>query len=158
MDEKTKKTIKKIIEELLEKMGFSADVSLSETEEDSSILCDITTGDDSHFLIGQYGMNLQAIQHLARLMVRKNVPEEKIRFILDVNSYRQQKNQSVIEQARSTAQEAISQHRAVVMKPMSNYERRIVHLELLKNSEVSTESVGEGESRKIVVKPADMID
>ena len=158
MDEKTKKTIKKIIEELLEKMGFSADVSLSETEEDSSILCDITTGDDSHFLIGQYGMNLQAIQHLARLMVRKNVPEEKIRFILDVNSYRQQKNQSVIEQSRSTAQEAISQHRAVVMKPMSNYERRIVHLELLKNSEVSTESVGEGESRKIVVKPADMID
>ena len=158
MDEKTKNTIKKIIEELLEKMGFSADVSLSEIEEDSSVMCNITTGEDSHFLIGQYGMNLQAIQHLARLMVRKNVPEEKIRFILDVNSYRQQKNQSVIEQARSTAEEAIAQHRAVIMKPMSNYERRIVHLELLKNPEVSTESVGEGEDRKIVVKPADMID
>jgi spoIIIJ-associated protein len=44
------------------------------------------------------------------------------------------------------------------MKPMSNYERRIGHLELLKNPEVSTESVGEGEDRKIVVKPADMIE
>ena len=91
-------------------------------------------------------------------MVRKNVPGEKIRFILDVNSYRQQKNHSVIEQALNAADEAIAQHRAVIMKPMSNYERRIVHLELLKNSEVTTESIGEGEERKIVVKPADMID
>lgn len=158
MDEKTKDIIKKTIDELLLKMGFSAEVSLSETEEDSSIVCDITTGEDSHFLIGQYGMNLQAIQHIARLMVRKNVPEEKIRFILDVNSYRKQKNQSVIEQALAAAEEAVNQHRAVIMKPMSTYERRIVHLELLKNSTVSTESVGEGEDRKIVVKPSDMIE
>jgi len=158
MDEQTKNIIKKTIGELLEKMGFSANVSLSETEEDSSVMCNITTGEDSHFLIGQYGMNLQAIQHLARLMVRRNVPEEKIRFILDVNSYRQQKNQSVIEQARNVAEEAIAQHRAVIMKPMSNYERRIVHLELVKKPDVSTESVDEGEDRKIVLKPADMIE
>ena len=158
MDEKTKNTIKKIIEELLEKMGFSADVSLSEIEEDSSVMCNITTGEDSHFLIGQYGMNLQAIQHLARLMVRKNVPEEKIRFILDVNSYKQQRNQSIIEQAQIAANEAINQHRTIIMKPMSTYERRIVHMELSKNSKVSTESTGEGEERKIVVKPKDSIE
>jgi spoIIIJ-associated protein len=157
MDEQTKDTIKKTIEQLLEKMGFSAQVSVSASDEDDGIVCNITTDTDSHFLIGQRGTNLQAIQHLARLMVRKNIPE-KIRFTLDVNAYRQQKNQSVIEQAQLAANDAISQHRAVIMKPMSTYERRLVHMELSKNSKVSTESTGEGEERKIIVKPADLTE
>jgi spoIIIJ-associated protein len=157
MDEQTKELIKKTTEQLLEKMGFSAQVTVSDSQEDDSIVCNIKTDSDSNFLIGQYGANLQAVQHLARLIVRKNSPE-KIRFILDVNFYRQQKNQSVVEQARIASDEAIAGHRAVFMKPMSTYERRLVHLELSKNPQVSTESIGEGEERKIVVKPADMID
>jgi spoIIIJ-associated protein len=157
MDEQTKDVIKKTIEQLLEKMGFSAEVTVSISDEDDGIICNINTDTDSHFLIGQRGTNLQAVQHIARLMVRKNIPE-KIRFILDVNSYRQQKNQSVIEQAQIAAKDAISQHRAVIMKPMSTYERRLVHMELAKNSAISTESTGEGEERKIIVKPSDMIE
>ena len=157
MDQESKELIKQTIEKLLEKMGFSGQLTISETTEDESIICNITTDTDSHFLIGQHGVNLQALQHLARLMVRKQLPE-KIRFILDVNDYRQQKNQSVLEQALAAAQEAISQQRAISMKPMTTYERRIAHLELSKNSKVTTESVGEGENRKIVVKPAGLID
>lgn len=157
MENETKEIIKKTIVELLEKMGFSGDVSIVESSEEDSIVCNIATDNDSHFLIGQHGINLQAVQHLARLMVRKQVPD-KIRFVLDVNDYRQQKNQTVIQQALQAAEEAISQHRSVSMKPMSTYERRIAHLELSKDSRVSTESVGEGEDRKIVVKPANLID
>ena len=156
MEEQTKNTIKKTIQELLEKMGFPAEVEISESKEDESVVCNITTGADSNFLIGQHGINLQAVQHLARLMVRKSIPE-KIRFILDVNSYRQQKNQSVIQQAQTAVEEALSQHRSVIMRPMSNYERRIVHLELSKNPRISTESIGEGEERKVVIKPSDIL-
>ncbi|KKQ45183.1 MAG: Single-stranded nucleic acid binding R3H domain protein [Candidatus Moranbacteria bacterium GW2011_GWC2_37_8] len=157
MEKETKELIKKTIDELLEKMGFTGKVTVSESSEDDSIICNITTDVDSHFLIGQHGINLQAIQHLARLMVRKQIPE-KIRFILDVNDYRQQKNQSVIEQAIQAAQEAVSSHCSVAMKPMSTYERRLAHLELSKDTRVSTESVGEGEDRKIMVRPADLMD
>ncbi len=157
MDEKIKTVIKTTVEQLLEKMGFSGQVTFSDSQDDESFVCNITTENDSNFLIGQYGANLQAIQHLSRLIVRKSLPE-KIRFTLDVNFYRQQKNQSVIEQARAAADEALDQHRAIFLKPMSTYERRIVHLELSKNPQVSTESVGEGEERKIVVKPTSMID
>ncbi|HPX94092.1 MAG TPA: R3H domain-containing nucleic acid-binding protein [Candidatus Moranbacteria bacterium] len=156
MNEKTISTIKETVEEILEKMGFSASVAISQEKEDSGIICDITTEKDSNFLIGQHGSNLQAIQHIARLIIRKRI-EEKTRFILDVNSYRQQKNQSIIEQALSAAEEAIAQHRAIVMKPMSTYERRIVHLELSKNPKITTESTGEGEERKVIVKPSDLI-
>jgi len=157
MDEKTKTIIKKTIEELITKMGFAGEVTITDSGEVDSVTCDITTDVDSNFLIGQHGVNLQALQHLARLIVRKHIPE-KIRFTLDINKYRQQKNQTIIEQARQAAQEALTQGRSIFMEPMTTYERRIVHLELSKNSDVSTESVGEGEERKIVIKPAGLID
>jgi len=157
MNKETADLIKKTIEQLLEKMGFPSDVHVSQAADDEeSIICDVTTAADSNFLIGQHGINLQAIQHLARLMVRK-ATDEKVRFVLDVNSYRQQKNQSVVELAHQTAAQAIEEKRAIMMKPMSTYERRIVHMELSKNENVVTESVGEGESRKIVVKPAGLL-
>lgn len=154
MDEKTIAIIKKTIEDLLGSMGFPGSVSMIKTEDEDSIFA-ISTDNDSHLLIGQHGINLQALQHIARLIVRKQIPE-KIRFSLDINDYRQQKNQSVIEIALQAAKDAINQNHSVVLRPMSTYERRLVHLELLKNSAVTTESIGEGEDRKIVVKPADM--
>lgn len=157
MDEKTMALIKKTIEQLLETMGFPSEVSVHRAPDDEeSIVCDVTTVADSNFLIGQHGINLQAIQHLARLMVRK-ATEEKVRFVLDVNSYRQQKNQSVVELAHQIAEQAVHEKRAIIMKPMSTYERRIVHMELSKDENVVTESIGEGESRKIVVKPANAL-
>ena len=157
MDEKTTAIIKKIIEELITKMGFSGKVTVMESDEVDSVTCDITTDVDSNFLIGQHGINLQALQHLARLIVRKHIPE-KIRFTLDINKYRQEKNQTIIEQARIAAREAVKQGCSVFMDPMTTYERRIVHLELSKNSEVSTESVGEGESRKVAIKPVGLVE
>lgn len=155
MEKETKNLIKDTIESLILKMGFSGEVEIQDADEDG-IVCNIVTGDDSHFLIGQHGVNLQAIQHISRLIVRKKT-DEKIKFLLDINDYRKQKNQSVIEQAKAAAQEAIDQRRAVVMKPMSTYERRVVHLELSKDKRVVTESAGEGESRKVIVKPADQL-
>ena len=154
MEEQTS-LIKKTIEQLLEKMGFVGTVSLVKTDSDDSIYA-ISTENDSNLLIGQHGINLQAIQHLARLIVRKQMPE-KVRFSLDINDYRQQKNHSVLELANQAAQEALAQHRAVVLRPMSTYERRLVHLELSQNTAIVTESIGEGEDRKIVVKPANSL-
>lgn len=156
MDTQTKEVIRKTIEELLQRMGFPATVNINEDTEEGSLSCNITTENDSNFLIGQHGVNLQAMQHLSRLMVRKQIPE-KIRFTLDVNGYRQQKNQSIMEQAVEAANKAIAENRTVIMNPMSNYERRIAHLELSKNEKVKSESTGEGEDRKIVVKPLGLL-
>ena len=135
-------------------MGFSVQLEITDENGDGeNIVCNIQTKEDSHFLIGQHGLNLQAMQHIARLLVRKKTAE-RVHFVLDVNSYRQNKNQSIIEAARQAAQEALREKRSVIMKPMSTYERRLVHMEIAKNTEVVTESIGEGESRKIVIKPA----
>lgn len=165
MEDLFSEKIKKIAESLLESMGFAGTVEVvknnpaeragGEEGGEADLICNINinTDNDSSILIGQYGANLQSLQHIIRLLVRKQT-QEKINFIVDVNSYRQQKTQAIIEQAHLAAKQAIDEKRAVVLRPMSAYERRLVHLELSKNNQVATESVGEGDERKVIVKPA----
>jgi len=149
-------TIKEIIKELISKMGFSCeveDLKTGEAEEETKTFNLKTT--DSNFLIGQYGINLQSLQHIARILVRKKTAT-KINFLLDINSYRREKNDSLVKFTRSIAEQAIREKRAVVLRPMSAYERRIVHMELSNNNQVKTESIGEGEERKVVVSPLNL--
>lgn len=157
MDGNMEKELKETMSELISKMGFSGEVEIKKTEEEEkeTYVCDIETK-ESNFLIGQYGVNLQSLQHIARLVIRKKI-KERINFIIDVNSYRMEKNDSVIKLARSLADEAIREKRAVVLRPMAPYERRIVHLELSKNDKIKTESIGEGEDRRVVIKPIELV-
>jgi spoIIIJ-associated protein len=151
------KKLEEVLSDLIEKMGFSAEVVVEKIVEDDKevYICDLKT-EESNFLIGQYGVNLQSLQHIARVIIRKKI-EERINFVLDVNSYRKEKNDSIIKLAKNLSDEAVSERRAVVMRPMSPYERRIVHLELSKDERIVTESIGEGEDRRVVIKPADLI-
>lgn len=159
--EKEIKSVEKIAEEcvreLLEKMGFSGETSVEKSveEERTKIVVNIQAG-DSNFLIGQYGANLDALQHLARVMARKRT-EERIDLVVDVNSYRREKSDSIVKMAENLAAEALAENRAVALRPMSPYERRLVHMALSQNEKVKTESVGEGEDRKIVIKPASLM-
>lgn len=158
MEEKNVEIIRETIEEIVKRMGFNSQIEIQKEarNDEENIVFNVKMEEDSNLLIGQYGVNLRAFQHLVRLIARKKM-EEKANFTIDVNSYCQQKNQSIIEQAHLAAQQAINEKRAIIMKSMSAYERRIVHLELAKNDEVITESAGEGENRKIIVKPAGII-
>lgn len=154
---KTEEIARECVENLLEKMGFKGEVSAEKTieEERERILINIKT-EESNFLIGQYGTNLEALQHLARIAVRKKI-EEKIDLVVDVNFYRQEKSDSIIKLARNLAEEALTENRAMALRPMSAYERRLVHMELSKNEKVATESVGEGEDRKVIIKPVNLV-
>jgi spoIIIJ-associated protein len=151
--------LKKLAEETLHKMTFS-DFSLGIREETGpdgeSIVFNVATK-ESDLLIGQYGANLRALQHIVRAIARKKT-EERLNFSIDVNDYRRQKTESIIEMARSFARQAITDKRPVVLRPMGAYERRIVHMELAGNDQVKTESIGEGEERKVVIKPVGNIE
>ncbi|HBO16615.1 MAG: R3H domain protein [Candidatus Moranbacteria bacterium GW2011_GWE2_35_2-] len=143
------------VKKILLLMGFDCqiEVKIEHIDDQESIICNISAGEDSNFLIGQHGINLQSLQHIARLVVRKKI-QDKLRFVLDVNSYRQQKNQNIIEQAKEIAKQAIKEKKSIIMRPMSAYERRLIHIELASNEQIITESIGEGEEKKIIVKPS----
>lgn len=155
MDKKVKKIIEAVAKDITKMMGFDCTVSVDEMEDENgtNIICNITTKSDSNFLIGQNGDNLQALQHLVRLVVR-NQSDEMVKFTVDVNSYKKEKNDSIVYLAKDMAKKAIDERKAVVLRPMSAYERRLVHMELSENKKVITESLGEGEDRKIVIKPS----
>ncbi|HHE45731.1 MAG TPA: KH domain-containing protein [Candidatus Moranbacteria bacterium] len=155
----TKKIVTQIVNELVKKMGLSAEIEIQEVdteEEQKKIICNIKS-QESNFLIGQYGINLQALQHIARLLIRRKIGE-RVNFILDVNAYRQEKDASIVALAKNMAQQAIAEKKEIILRPMSPYERRLVHLELADNTQIKTESIGEKENRRIVIKPANVVE
>jgi spoIIIJ-associated protein len=152
--------IKELIKETIEKMGFSCQEIVVEQQNgqkqtEEVLVLNIKTL-NSNFLIGQYGANLQSLQHIIRILVREKF-EERTKFILDVNSYRKEKNEAVILLAKELAKQSVREKRAIIMRPMSPYERRLVHMEFSGNDQVQTESVGEGEERKVVIKPLNLV-
>lgn len=152
--------IKDILEELLARYGFSG-VSIEEQVESGEhqglapkVFSLRVPEEDSRFLIGQFGNNLQALQHIARAVVARKMPElSSTNFVLDVNEYRKKKDQLIMELARSASREAQQSGETVYLRPMSAYDRRLVHMELAKEQNVVTESVGSGMERRIAVKP-----
>jgi len=146
--------LKKITGEVLRKMTFNdfeIGVESKTDAEGENFVINIETA-ESNLLIGQYGATLAALQHILRLLARRQT-EEKFKFLADVNHYLQAKTDSLAEIAREAAGQAIRDKKPVVLRPMSSYERRLVHMELAGNENVKTESIGEGEDRKVVIRP-----
>jgi len=157
MNDSNKKIIKKTTDELLKLIGFEGEVEvLDEKNEDDRVVCNITAQKDANFLIGQNGDNLQALQHIARLLVRRKT-DDLVKFILDVNSYKKDQEISVIDLAKDLAKQAVDEKRTIVMRPMSAYNRRLVHMYLAENNEVKTESTGENGDRRVVIKPISIL-
>jgi len=146
--------LKKITTELLQKMTIE-DVKMvvegKGDEEGEGFIINVETS-ESNLLIGQYGATLAALQHVLRLMVRRET-EDKFKFLVDVNHYLQAKTETLAGIARDSARQAISERKPVILRPMSAYERRLVHVELAGNENIKTESIGEGDDRKVVIKP-----
>jgi len=155
MDSQEKEALlKKITAEVLQKMTFESfeiGVASKNDADGENFVINIETP-ESNLLIGQYGVTLAALQHILRLLARRQT-EEKFKFLADVNRYLQAKTDSLSELAIESAKQVIRDKKPVVLRPMSAYERRLVHLELAGNENVKTESIGEGEDRKVVIRP-----
>lgn len=155
---KTYENIKGVLKEVLERYGFPK-VTIEEAGAvdggfPGKVFVVRVPEEESGFLIGQYGNNLQALQHVVRMIVARRFPELADQaFCIDVNEYRKKRDQNVIDLARSAAREADREKRSVTLRPMSSYERRLVHMELAKEKNVTTSSVGEKEDRRIVIDP-----
>jgi spoIIIJ-associated protein len=109
---------------------------------------------DSNLLIGQKGNNLSALQLIVQNIISKQFGEIG-RIILDVDDYRKKREWYLRETAKKALEHAHRTHRPVMLEPMPPYERRIIHAYLSENALFETESIGEGENRRIVIRPKD---
>ncbi len=149
---------KVVLNELLEKMSIRATIRVrraekSESEEeDTPWLLDVSGTGDLSMLIGRRGDTLAALQYVTRLITSREL-QRRANIVVDVDGYKSRRTSKLFELADRMADQAVRQGRTVTLEPMPPYERRIIHLALRNRSDVTTRSVGEGESRKVTIVP-----
>lgn len=109
-------------------------------------------GDDLGILIGRRGQTLAALQYVLRLIVGHKT-ETWVPIIVDAEGYKERRHEALKALALRMADHVKTRGSPFTLEPMPPYERRIVHLALADNPAVYTESIGEGESRKVVIRP-----
>jgi spoIIIJ-associated protein len=143
---------------ILELMGVSATVEtalgyeLADEGQDPPIVLNIS-GDDLGILIGRRGETLRALQYIIRLMVSHQT-KHWTDLVVDVEQYRVRRRRTLENLAQRVAERVAREGRPQALEPMPAYERRLVHMALRNNPQVTTRSVGEGERRKVTIIPA----
>lgn len=149
----TKKTLKLIeesAEELLQKLQIDAKVEVVEGEEDLYTVNVVTS--ESGLLIGFHGETLSSFQVVLGLIVYKKVGEW-VKLIVEVGDYRAKRAEQLTAMATAYANQAISTGLPVILPPLPPSERRVVHIALQERPDVESVSEGEGNQRRVVVKP-----
>ncbi len=148
---------KGVLETLLTKMGVEASVELQvqpvggEGEATAPTAFDIE-GDDLGILIGRRGQTLACLQFILRLIVGHQT-NTWVPINIDVEGYKQRRCERLEALAARLAEQVKMRRVPFTLEPMLAYERRIIHLALADHPDVTTESIGEGEARKVVIRP-----
>lgn len=170
-------TIKKETQELLEKMGFAGEVEsidmhegitsrvairlrgssrAPEEEERNSNRDDAYLWSErvssSNMLIGERGNNLAAFEYILKRMLKKKCGEVRM-FTVDINEYRIKRLEDLKQDVKAAAKEVRLYKKEVPLRPMSSFERRIVHLLLAEYPDITTESIGQEPNRWVIIKP-----
>ncbi len=146
--------VKGVLEKLLVLMGVNAQVEVVNTpttNEDASVTLNIV-GNDLGILIGRRGQTLASLQHLVRVIAARHF-REQVPIVIDVESYKQRRYQTLGVLATRLAQKVNTTGRSITLEPMPASERRLIHISLRDNPLVTTQSVGEGDSRKVIILP-----
>ncbi|MCJ7520917.1 MAG: Jag N-terminal domain-containing protein [Dehalococcoidia bacterium] len=140
-----------VLETLLSHMGIQANINL-ETRgfgEQAATALDIV-GEDLGILIGRRGETLSTLQYLVNLIVSRHF-KSRVGVLVDVEGYRRRRHESLRLLALRLADQVKNTGRSVTLEPMPAGERRIIHLELRDHPHVTTQSIGQGDGRKVTI-------
>jgi len=149
---------REVLEQLLELMEVPGTVNLAEgyflkdgKETGDTIALDIE-GEELGLLIGRRGQTLAGLQYLIRIIVAEKTGSQAP-IIIDVEGYRRRRCESLRNLAWQVAEQVKTRKTPLALEPMSPFDRRVVHLALSSQKEVTTKSTGVGDFRKVVVLP-----
>ncbi len=128
------------------------EVTIDEYEGDEGELILDITGDDLAVLIGRHGKTLDALQFIVSAITVRTIGF-RYPVVVDVEGYKARQREKLESIAHNAANKAARQNKSVKLRPMTPYERRIVHIALRGDERVDTASEGEGSARHVVVLP-----
>lgn len=144
-----------ILKSLVSLMDVSATITLvhAEREDVGGPVFDID-GDDSGLLIGRRGETLRALQFLVSFIASRRLGD-RVNLFIDVAGYQERRYETLRSLAQRVARRVASSGREVPLEPMPPNERRIVHMALADDPDVTTVSEGMGNERRVVIEPTD---
>jgi spoIIIJ-associated protein len=148
-----------VLKTILEKMGvtvsiaFKTEAIIQEVEKTPAPVVFDIEGEDLGILIGRRGQTLACLQYITRLIVAQEMKAPTPTIVIDVGGYKQRRYQTLKALAQRLAEQVATSGSPFTLEPMPAYERRIIHLTLTDHPDVTTESTGFGEARKVVILP-----
>ena len=143
------KLILETAEELLKQLQVEAKVRVEEKDEAFSVQIET---EDTGILIGYHGETLSSFQLILALMIYKKIGQWT-KIIVNVGDWRQRREEALQQMALSSAEKVVTTGEAVVLPDLSSFERRAIHMALADHPKVTTVSEGEGNERKLIIKP-----
>ena len=139
------------VQDVVTAMGLALTASVEETPEATRINLD---GEDGGVLIRRGGEGLQALQHVVATTFRKQLGEDS-RIVIDCNGFRRDKDAELRQMAQFMAGKARSSGMPQEMGPLNPYERRIVHLAIAEDPDVTSESIGDAFMKTVIISVKD---
>jgi len=137
---------------LLQKMGIKAQVEVLPdpgSESPNAFVLNIV-GDDLGVLIGRRGETLRDLEYIIRLMVTQK-GGKAAKIVVDVEGYRTRRERVLRELAKRMAERVEASRQPITLEAMPPNERRIIHMTLRDHPSVMTNSIGEGDHRRVMI-------
>jgi len=150
--EKKVKDAQDIANKLLELLGTEAKASAEFDKKAEAILINIETDSETGLLIGRHGETLDSLQGVISMMLFQK-HQEWYRVLLNLGDWREKQEERLNDLAKQASERAKQTGDTQNLYNLNATQRRIVHLELSKDTDVETESVGEGVERYLTIRP-----
>ncbi len=147
--DKDLKKAEEVIEKLFSELEIEGTFELSQADDTLEILMDTK---DSGMVIGYHGEVLESLQLVSSLMVAKAIGKF-IRVSIEVDGYKKSRTEYLERLAHEAKERAITENNEQIISSLKSWERRIVHLLLQDDKEVTSESAGSGRDRVLIIKP-----
>jgi spoIIIJ-associated protein len=143
---------KDVLVEILNLMGVQAEVELKSAEQPDEALLEIRT-ENSGLLIGRKGQTLEALQYLVSRIAGEHGGTEGPHVVVDIESYRDRRRKSLEDMALRLGEKAKRQRKTMTVDALSAADRRIIHAALQDDPWVTTQSLGQGSYRRLLIIP-----
>lgn len=144
------KTIEEVVEKLFKELEIDGSFTVVENGEIVDVMMETK---DTGIVIGYHGEILESLQLVISLAVAKKLGRF-VRISIEVDSYKKNRIEYLESLAVQVKEKALSENKEQVLMNLKSWERRVIHVFLQNDEQVTSESSGEGKERVLLIKPA----